>query len=152
MRAALFSLVALTTPAAAEPPEPITPKGLEWQVRDYGFSPAVRAGDFIFISGVVAGIEKGAETTPESMAAAYERAFSRLQEILGAAGASWRDVVEMTTYHTDLPAQAAVFMAAKNKRMAEPYPAWTAIDIDRLWPDNGITEIRLTAYLPRADR
>ncbi|NWG92111.1 MAG: RidA family protein, partial [Parvularculaceae bacterium] len=77
---------------------------------------------------------------------------SRLQEILGAAGASWRDVVEMTTYHTDLPAQAAVFMAAKNKRMAEPYPAWTAIDIDRLWPDNGITEIRLTAYLPRADR
>lgn len=149
MRALIFALCLYATSAVAEPPQPIVPKGLERQVRDYGFSPAVRAGDFIFVSGVVAGIEKDAQTTPETMAAGYERAFSRLEEILGAAGASWRDVAEMTTYHTDLPAQASVFMAAKNRRMAEPYPAWTAIDVDRLWPDNGITEIRLTVYKPQ---
>jgi enamine deaminase RidA (YjgF/YER057c/UK114 family) len=62
--------------------------------------------------------------------------------------ADWSDVVEMTSYHTDLPAQGRIMIAVKGKHMAEPYPAWTAIDVDRLWPDNGFAEIRLTLYAP----
>lgn len=150
-----LSLVAAlaATPAFAEPPEPIVPKGLEWQVKDYGFSPAVRAGEFIFVSGVVAGYaigEDGRPVAPSDAAieAGFERAFIRLEEIIKAAGADWSDVAEMTSYHTDLPAQGRILMAVKAKRMKEPYPAWTAIDVDRLWPDNGFAEIRLTLHAP----
>ena len=29
--------------------------------------------------------------------------------------------------------------------MKPPYPAWTAIDVDRLIPERGITEIKIVA-------
>jgi enamine deaminase RidA (YjgF/YER057c/UK114 family) len=149
MRSIWLAFTLGVTPASADSPLPIVPDGLERQVEEFGFSPAVRAGDFIFVSGVVAGIEKGVEPTPEAVEAGYQRVFARLEEILVAAGAEWSDVAEMTTYHTDLPAQGEIFIRVKNRRMTAPYPAWTAIDVDRLWPDNGITEIRLTVYKPQ---
>lgn len=153
MRALSLVLALAATPAFAEPPEPIVPKGLEWQVKDYGFSPATRAGDFIFVSGVVAGYATGEDGKPvapseASIEEGFERAFLRLEEIIKAAGADWIDVAEMTTYHVDLPREAPILMAVKAKRLKEPYPAWTAIDVDRLWPENGFTEIRLTLYAP----
>lgn len=80
--------------------------------------------------------------------AAYERAFARIEEILNAAGAEWSDVVDMTTCHTDMPSQIAAFSMVKARYQSEPYPAWTAIDIDRLYPDRGVTEIKVTAYKP----
>lgn len=149
-----LAFVFAATPAFAEPPEAIVPAGLERQVTEYGFSPATRAGDFIFVSGVVAGYaagEDGKSLAPSdaSIEAGFERAFVRLEEIIRAAGADWSDVAEMTTYHTDLPAQGRILIAVKAKRMKEPFPAWTAIDADRLWPDNGFAEIRLTLYAPR---
>lgn len=154
MRALALILSLAATSALAEPPEAVVPKGLEWQVKDYGFSPATRAGDFIFVSGVVAGYANGADGKPvapseAAIEAGFERAFVRLEEIIKAAGADWADVVEMTSYHTDLPAQGRILMEVKAKRMKEPYPAWTAIDVDRLWPDNGFAEIRLTLHAPR---
>lgn len=154
MRLLPFVLALAAAPAVAEVPQAIVPTGLEWQVKEYGFSPAVRAGDFIFVSGVVAGYATGEDGKPvaptdAAIEAGFERAFVRLEEIIKAAGADWSDVVEMTTYHTDLPAQGRILMTVKAKRMNEPFPAWTAIDVDRLWPDNGFAEIRLTLYAPR---
>ncbi|MGF1456223.1 MAG: hypothetical protein ACFB6R_12720 [Alphaproteobacteria bacterium] len=29
-----------------------------------------------------------------------------------------------------------------------PFPAWTAIDIDRLYPDGGLVEIKVVAHVP----
>lgn len=141
--------------AGAEPAfEAIVPEGMERTVNEFGFSPAVRAGDFIFVSGVVAGLpadETGAVAAPteDNLIAAYDRAFARIADILAEAGAGWEDVVEMTTFHTDLPIQADPFIAVKNRYQSQPYPAWTAIDIDRLYPDLGLTEIRVTAYKPQ---
>ncbi len=154
MRLLSLCLAFAAAPALAEPPEPIVPAGLEWQVKDYGFSPAVRAGDFVFVSGVVAGYAPGEGGKPvapseEAIEAGFERAFVRLEEIIKAAGADWKDVVEMTTFHAELPREAPILMRVKAKRFAEPYPAWTAIDVDRLWPENGFTEIRLTLYAPK---
>jgi enamine deaminase RidA (YjgF/YER057c/UK114 family) len=112
------------------------------------FSPAMRAGDYVFVSGVVAGIPPG-ESGEAAMEQAIDRAFRNTGSVLEAAGADWGDVVEMTTYHTDLPAQFQVFSRVKDRYVGEPYPAWTAIDVDRLLPDTGIVEIRVIAYAPR---
>ncbi|NWG54604.1 MAG: RidA family protein [Hydrogenophilaceae bacterium] len=126
--------------------EAIVPPGWE-EARDVlHYSPALRSGDFVFLSGVVAGLREG-EEGEAGMTAAFDRAFRALGGVLAAAGADWDDVVEMTTYHTDLPAQIAAFAAVKDRYIREPYPAWTAIDIDRLYPDNGVVEIKLTARI-----
>jgi enamine deaminase RidA (YjgF/YER057c/UK114 family) len=114
--------------------------------RDWGFADAVVSQDTIFLSGVVAGLRPG-ET---DLKLPYERAFSRIGAILQRAGASWDDVLDITTFHTDLKSQMPAITAVKNEYVKGPPPAWTAIQVSRLIPDNGLTEIKIIARLPHA--
>jgi enamine deaminase RidA (YjgF/YER057c/UK114 family) len=107
----------------------------------YGFSEAVIDGDRVYLSGVVAGLQRG-EIDP---AAAYDRAFKVIADILKRSGSSWDSVLEMTTYHTDVTGQIDAFAAVKARYVRAPFPAWTAIDVDRLLPDNGLVEIKVVA-------
>jgi enamine deaminase RidA (YjgF/YER057c/UK114 family) len=111
--------------------------------QDWGFSDAIVTGDTIYLSGVVAGVREG-ET---DLRVAYTRAFERIGEILKNAGASWNDVVEITSFHTDLTTQMPAIVAVKKNYVTPPYPAWTAIQVSRLIPTNGITEIKIVAKL-----
>jgi len=113
---------------------------------DWGFANAITAGEMVYVSGVVAGLRPG-ET---DLAAAYTRAFDHLGAILSAAGASWDDVVDITSYHTDVTSQMPAIVAVKNRYVKPPFPAWTAVQVARLIPPNGITEIKLVARLARA--
>lgn len=110
----------------------------------WGFSEAVVAGDMVFLSGVVVGLREG----ESDLQAAYTRSFEAIGKILARAGVGWNDVVELTTYHTDVKAQADAIIAVKHRYLTPPFPAWTAIEVSRLIPDNGITEIRITAKKP----
>ena len=160
-------LVLLTLPsiAAAQPaasPAPVQPAAQGERARstvlmseneaerrfqeEWGFSDAVVAGDTIYLSGIVVGLRPG-ET---DLAAAYERAYARIAAILRRAGASWADVVDMTTYHTDVTAQMPAIVAVHRRHVTAPFPAWTAIDVDRLIPERGITEIKVIARRPQA--
>lgn len=110
---------------------------------EWGFADAIVTGDTVYLSGVVAGTKDG-ETDLETE---YTRAFERMGKILAKAGASWDDVVDITSFHTDLKTQMAAIVAVKNRYVRAPFPAWTAIQVVRLIPDNGITEIKLVAKL-----
>lgn len=111
--------------------------------QDWGFSDAIVTGDTIYLSGVVAGLREG-ET---DLRQAYTHAFERIGEILKNAGASWDDVVDITTFHTDVTTQMPAIIAVKNNYVKAPFPTWTAIQVSRLIPPNGITEIKITAKL-----
>ena len=134
-------------PAAALPPESVLmaedPEYRAMQEK-YGFSDAVIVGDMIYLSGVVAGFAPG-ET---DMVPAYDRAFRHIGKILARAGASWADVVDVTTFHTDVKAQLDAMNTARARYMKAPYPAWTAIGVSRLLPDTGLTEIKVIARKP----
>jgi len=110
---------------------------------EWGFAEAVIDGDRVWLSGVVAGLAPG-ETAADSEKA-YDRAFKLLGSVLERSGSSFDGVVEMTTFHTDLPSQMEGFKKVKHRYIREPFPAWTAIDIDRLMPDTGLVEIKLVA-------
>ncbi len=137
--------------APAEPPFARRPENVVVPARpehrkiftEWGFAEAVIDGDRIWLSGVVAGLRRG--ETMADQDAAFDRAFKRLGDVLQRSGSSFDGVVEMTTFHTDLPAQMDGFMKVKHRYIREPFPAWTAIDIDRLVPDNGLVEIKLVA-------
>lgn len=109
----------------------------------YGFSEAVIDGDRVYLSGVVAGARPGGDAK-----AAYDRAFRIIADILRRSGSSWDSVVEMTTYHTDVAAQIDDFAEVKHRYVRAPFPAWTAIDVDRLLPDDGLVEIKVVARRP----
>ena len=106
----------------------------------YGFSEAVIDGDRVYLSGVVAGTRPGGDSK-----AAYDRAFRMIAEVLKRSGSSWDSVIEMTTYHTDVVGQIDDFSEVKHRYVRAPFPAWTAIDVDRLLPDNGLVEIKVVA-------
>ena len=110
---------------------------------EWGYSDAVVAGDTIYLSGIVVGQREG-----EAMEAAYDRTYRQIGAILKRAGASWDDVVDITSFHTDVTAQMPAIVAAHKKYVKAPYPAWTAIDVDRLIPERGITEIKIVARRP----
>jgi enamine deaminase RidA (YjgF/YER057c/UK114 family) len=112
---------------------------------EWGFSDAIVHGDTVWLSGVVASLR--ANETDQSVA--FDRAFVRIGAILARAGVSWDDVVEMTTYHTDVTTQMKDFIAVKQRHVRAPYPAWTAIDVDRLIPEGGLVEIRVVAKKKR---
>lgn len=149
--AALALAGLLSSPAVATPREgsevlmPEDPR-LRAIWEQWGFAEAVVRGDTVYLSGVVAGLRAG-ENDP---AIAYDRAFRQIGAILERAGSSWDDVLEMTTYHVDI-AGIQAFIAVKNNYVRAPFPAWTAIDVDRLVPDNGLVEIRVIAARRGAD-
>jgi enamine deaminase RidA (YjgF/YER057c/UK114 family) len=113
---------------------------------EWGYADAVVSGDTVYLSGVVAGPRPG-ET---DLKLGYDRAFKRIGAILQRAGASWDDVVDITSFHTDLTTQMPAIIAVKKTYMPGPPPAWTAIQVSRLIPDSGITEIKMVAKLPKA--
>ncbi|WP_228765655.1 RidA family protein [Sphingopyxis solisilvae] len=106
-----------------------------------GYATAVIAGDTIYLSGVVAGPAKG----ESDLAPGYERAFAHIAATLARAGASWDDVVDITTFHTDLAAHIDGFAAVKNRHVKAPFPAWTAIGVSRLYEPTAVVEIKVVA-------
>lgn len=138
-------------PAAVEPPFARRPENVVMPTRpesrrvftEWGFAEAVIDGDRIWLSGVVAGL--GQNETLADSEKAYDRAFRMIGDVLARSGSSFDGVVEMTTFHTDIAAQMDGFMKVKHRYIREPFPAWTAIDIDRLVPDRGLVEIKIVA-------
>jgi enamine deaminase RidA (YjgF/YER057c/UK114 family) len=116
--------------------------------QDWGYADAVVTGDTVYLSGVVAGVHPG-ET---DLKLAYDRAFQRIEEALKRAGVGWDDVVDITSFHTDLAMQMPAIVEVKNRYIKAPPPTWTAIQVSRLIPDNGITEIKMVARLPKSPR
>lgn len=109
----------------------------------YHFSQATRVGELIWVSGQV-GID--ATMTPgQGMEAQARLAFQALKAVLEAAGASLADVVELTTFHTDLRGEIQAFAQVKDQYFPDRYPSWTAVGVTQLALPELCVEIRAVA-------
>jgi enamine deaminase RidA (YjgF/YER057c/UK114 family) len=108
------------------------------------YSPAVRAGDLLFVSGQVGSRPDG---SPEPDFARQVRlAFDNLAAVLAAAGCTFDDVVDVTTFHTDPGAQLETVMAVRAQVIGDPpYPNWTAVGVT--WLAGFDFEIKVVAHL-----
>lgn len=145
--ATLIATILVASPALAGEAKtslmPTDPQALSFQ-EAVGYADAVVAGDTIYLSGVVAAPRAG----EEGLAPAFSRAFDAIGATLARAGAGWDDVVDLTTYHTDLAGQISEFAEVKNRYIKAPFPAWTAIGITALYEPTGVVEIKVTARRP----
>jgi enamine deaminase RidA (YjgF/YER057c/UK114 family) len=107
----------------------------------YGYADAVIAGDLIFLSGIVAG-KAPSET---DLTPAFERAFRNIGRILERAGVGYGDIVDITSFHTDITTEIEVMSDVSKRLLGSPPPAWTAVQVERLLPDQGIAEIKIVA-------
>ena len=122
----------------------------------YHFSPAYRAGDFVFLSGVVVEPPGNDPATLKTYQAGIRKAFSSIKVTLAAADADFHHVIKMTTFHVfhsphfvgNKTAHINAFMAVKDEYLPPPYAAWTAIGVSELFPNRGLVEIQIIAYAP----
>ena len=113
------------------------------------YSAAVRSGDLLFVSGQVGSREDG---SPEpDFSKQVQLAFDNLAAVLQAAGCTFDDVVDVTTFHTDPEAQIGTIVAVRSKAIGEPpYPNWTAVGVT--WLSGFDFEIKVIARIPQPTR
>jgi enamine deaminase RidA (YjgF/YER057c/UK114 family) len=111
------------------------------------YSAAIRSGDLLFVSGQVGSRPDG---SPEPNFETQVRlAFDNLAAVLEAAGCTFDDVVDVTSFHTDPAAQFETFMAVRQGVIGEsPYPNWTAVGVN--WLAGFDFEIKVIARIPGA--
>jgi|SRR5690554_14568 len=123
----------------------IFPAGRQALYDKHRYSAAIRSGDLLFVSGQVGAREDG---SPEpDFTNQVQRAFDNLNAVLKAAGCTFDDVVDVTTFHTDPEAQFERVMAVRDKAIGDPpYPNWTAVGVN--WLAGFDFEIKVIARIP----
>ncbi|MEO0975074.1 MAG: Rid family hydrolase, partial [Pseudomonadota bacterium] len=146
--AAIVLAVATTPLALAENVRMYTPESFEIFPEQFKAAPVIRAGDYVYISGMVAGLPNGVEANSDNLTKATRALFQRIGVLLEAAGANWSDVVDMTSYHVNMRESQAVVAAVRSEFVKEPpYPAWTGVGVEKLWADPLFLEVKVTAYV-----
>jgi 2-iminobutanoate/2-iminopropanoate deaminase len=112
------------------------------------YTDAVRAGDLLFVSGVVPVDGEGALVGGDDVVEQARQVFGSLADVLAAAGATPADVVKVTIFLTDVddrprinPLRIEFFGAAR--------PASTLVEVSRLAVDGARIEVEAVAALAR---
>ncbi len=123
----------------------IIPKGMEAVYDKIHYAPAVRVGNTIYVSGQIGRDDNMQLVEPRE--AQIVQAFENLKKVLAAGGASMDDIVDLTSFHTDMR-DLALFMEVKDRYLTRDFPAWTAIGAASLCGVPGyIIEIKAVAVL-----
>lgn len=127
------------------PRDPVFPANRHALYEEHGYSAAIRSGDLLFVSGQVGSRSDG---TPEpDFPAQVQLAFDNLRATLAAAGCTFDDLIDVTTFHTDPENQFPAIMEAKKLAFPHPpYPNWTAIGVN--WLAGFDFEIKVIARIP----
>jgi len=107
------------------------------------YSPAVRAGNMVFVSGQVPMDPATGALIDGDIAAQTRRVFDNIHALLGAAGASFASVVRTTVFLADMN-DFAEMNAVYATYFGEPYPARATVQVARL-PKDARIEIDVIA-------
>jgi enamine deaminase RidA (YjgF/YER057c/UK114 family) len=120
--------------------EATVPEGWEHAHEKFRLSPMLRVGNRLYLSGHTDEAKDGDVETK------IRSAFEDVTRTLALAGASWRDVVSITSYHVGLIEHKETIIRVHNEFVREPYPAWTGVGVTELSGD-AIVEVAVVAEL-----
>jgi reactive intermediate/imine deaminase len=110
------------------------------------FTDGVRAGDLLFVSGIVAVDGDGRLVGGDDVVAQTRQVFENMRAVLAAAGCGFEDVVKLTIFLTDIddrplinPVRREVFGATR--------PASTLVEVPRLAVPGAKVEIECVALV-----
>jgi 2-iminobutanoate/2-iminopropanoate deaminase len=109
------------------------------------YSPAVRAGNLLFVSGQIPLDPATGQLVAGDITAQTRRVLDNMGELLKAAGGDFRSVVRTTIFLTDLE-DFAVVNDVYASYFAHPYPARATVQVARL-PRDVRVEIDAIAML-----
>jgi reactive intermediate/imine deaminase len=111
------------------------------------FTDAVRAGDLLFVSGVVP-VDRNRELVGGDDVVAQARAvFANMEQVLAAAGCTFADVVKVTVYLTDIDDRSRV-NPVRQQVFGETRPASTLVEVSALVIPGARIEVDAVALVP----
>ena len=113
----------------------------------YTFSPAVRAGNLLFISGATATDESGAIVAPGDIVGQTRHIYRKFAALLAAAGGGLEHIVETTEYITTTENYRGT-ADVRREVFQPPYPAATGVIVKGLLREGALIEISAVAVLP----
>ena len=126
--------------------DPVVPDDLDVLRAQRGYSPGVRTGNLLFISGMLG--RRADLSIVEEPEAQLIQMFDNLALVLTEAGCDWNCVVEMTAFLTHLQRDYELFMKVRGRYIGEPYPAMTMIGAAELAQPGLICELKAVAAVP----
>ena len=117
-----------------------------WPER-YTFSPALRAGNLLFISGTTAVDEGGQLVGPGDIVAQTRYIYQKFAALLAAAGAGFECVVQTTDYITTTERYRETAVV-RREVFRPPYPTATGVIVKGLLREGALIEISAVAVLP----
>jgi enamine deaminase RidA (YjgF/YER057c/UK114 family) len=141
-------LVMLASAAHAAGPatrEHFAPVGWEDSYHGLHYTPVLKVGDRVIVSGIPA-IEGDTDE------AKIRWAFAQLKAHLETAGATLEDVVELTSFHVardhaEFRARVEPVLKVHREVFKDHYPAWTAVGTTALFSKDAPMEIRAEAVI-----
>jgi 2-iminobutanoate/2-iminopropanoate deaminase len=109
------------------------------------YSPAVRAGQLLFVSGQIPLDPATGHMVAGDVAAQTRRVLDNLGALLAAANRSFADVVRTTIFLADMNDFAAV-NEVYGQYFAEPYPARATVQVARLPKDARVEIDAIATY------
>ena len=110
------------------------------------YADAVRAGDLLFISGVVPVDRDGGLVGGDDVVAQTRQVFANLAAVLAAAGATFADVVKVNVYLTDIADRARI-NPVRQEIFGDVRPASTLVEVSALAVPGAKIEIEAVALL-----
>lgn len=121
-------------------PNPNWPKG-------FTFSPAVRVGNMVFLSGSTATDDKGQLVGPGDIVAQTRQIFHKFDVILKSMGGSLKNIVETTDYFLSLDEYNKTADLRRELFGGPPWPAATGVVVSGLIRKGALIEIKGIAVL-----
>lgn len=111
------------------------------------YTDAVRAGDLLFVSGCVSIDAEGAVVGVGDVVAQARQVFENIGLCLAAAGASFADVVKVTTFLTDIHDRARI-NPVRQEFFGDARPASTLVEVSALVLPEFLIEVEAVAVVP----
>jgi reactive intermediate/imine deaminase len=111
------------------------------------YTDAVRAGDLLFISGLIGVDGHGALVGGDDVAAQVRQVFENMRAVLDGAGCRFEDVVKVTVYLTDVDDRPKI-NPVRREVFGDARPASTLIEVSRLAVPGAKVEIDAVALIP----
>lgn len=113
------------------------------------FTDAVRAGELVFVSGVVAVDADGRLVGGDDVVAQARAVFENMRAVLAAAGCSFADVVKVTVFLTDVADRPAI-NPVRQEVFGRTRPASTLVEVSALAVPGAKVEVECVALVPGA--
>lgn len=112
------------------------------------YTDAVRAGELLFVSGIVAVDAAGDLVGGEDVVTQAQQVFENMRAVLAAAGCEFEDVVKVTIFLTDVDDRPKI-NPLRQEAFGETRPASTLVEVPRLAVSGAKIEIECVALVPR---